>query len=106
VPHPVRRTALTTIYALGLRLGEALRLEASHIDAARQLVWVRDGKGAKDRRVPLPQPLLQRLRHYWKHERPASPTERLFVASEGTPIHETRHRCFHERTATPRLSFR
>ena len=89
VRHPVRRTALTAIYALGLRLGEALRLQASHIDGARQLVWVRDGKGAKDRRVPLPQPLLQRLRRYWKDQRPASPTELLFVATGGTPIHET-----------------
>ena len=33
IRHPVRRVALTTIYALGLRLGEGLRLEAGHIDS-------------------------------------------------------------------------
>jgi Phage integrase family len=52
VRHPVRRMALTTIYALGLRLGEGLSLEAGHIDGERLVVWVRDGKGAKDRGVP------------------------------------------------------
>jgi integrase/recombinase XerD len=90
VRHPVRRMALTTIYALGLRLNEGLDLETGHIDGARLMVWVRDGKGAKDRGVPLPRPLLARLRQYWKTERPRSSTSFLFVPPEGTaPLHET-----------------
>lgn len=39
VEHPVRRMALTTIYGLGLRLGEGLHLQSSHIDSGRQMVW-------------------------------------------------------------------
>jgi integrase/recombinase XerD len=90
VRHPVRRIALTTIYALGLRLGEGLRLESDHIDSQRRMVWVRDGKGAKDRGVPLPRPLLAKLRSYWKQDRPASPTKYLFVSQESqAPLHET-----------------
>jgi len=90
VRHPVRRMALSTIYALGLRLGEGLRLETGHIDSERLVVWVRDGKGAKDRGVPLPRPLLARLRRYWKEERPASLTQYLFVPPQGkAPLHET-----------------
>jgi integrase/recombinase XerD len=90
VRHPVRRMALSTIYALGLRLGEGLRLETGHMDSERLVVWVRDGKGAKDRGVPLPRPLLARLRRYWKEERPASLTQYLFVPPEGkAPLHET-----------------
>jgi integrase/recombinase XerD len=90
VRHPVRRVALATIYALGLRLGEGLRLETGHIDGERLVVWVRDGKGARDRGVPLPRPLLTRLRHYWKHERAASATSYLFVPPNGSsPLHET-----------------
>jgi len=90
VRHPVRRMALATIYALGLRLGEGLRLEAAHVDAERLMVWVRDGKGAKDRGVPLPRPLLARLRCYWKQERPPSPTRFFFVPTSGeAPLHET-----------------
>jgi integrase len=58
IRHPVRRMLLTTIYALGLRIGEGLHLETSHIDGARGMVWIRDGKGGKDRRVPLPKPIL------------------------------------------------
>jgi site-specific recombinase XerD len=91
VRHPVRRMALTTIYALGLRLGEALSLEATQIDADRLMVWVRDAKGGKDRGVPLPRPLLSRLRQYWKTERPDSSTKLLFVPSAGSAA-------FHEST--------
>lgn len=90
VRDPVRRMALATIYALGLRLNEGLSLQTGHIDSERLTVWVRDGKGAKDRGVPLPRPLLARLRRYWKTERPASDTTYLFVAAGATaPLHET-----------------
>lgn len=90
VRHPVRRVALTTIYALGLRLGEGLALETGHIDADRLLVWIRDGKGGVDRGVPLPRPLLARLRRYWKERRPACATPHLFIAEgRDTPLHET-----------------
>lgn len=47
VRHPVRRMALSTIYALGLRLGEGLSLDASDVDGERLMVWLRDAKGAK-----------------------------------------------------------
>jgi len=90
VRHPVRRVALATIYALGLRLGEALALEVGHIDSARLLVWIRDGKGAVDRGIPLPRPLLARLRHYWKHERPKCDSPLLFIPKDGPgPLHDT-----------------
>lgn len=90
VRHPARRVALATIYALGLRLGEGLALETGHIDAGRSLVWVRDGKGGVDRAVPLPRPLLGRLRRYWKEDRPASDSPHLFVAEgNAKPLHET-----------------
>ncbi len=82
IRHPVRRMALTTIYALGLRLGEGLRLETSHIDCDRLFVAVRNGKGAKDRSVPLPRPLLARLRRHWKEERPKVPGSFLFAAAQ------------------------
>ena len=82
--------ALATIYALGLRLGEALSLEVGHIDSDRLLVWIRDGKGAVDRGIPLPRPLLARLRRYWKQERPKIASSRLFVPADGLgPMHET-----------------
>lgn len=42
-----------TLYSLGLRLGEGLRLQVSDIDATRQRVHIRDAKGNRDRFVPL-----------------------------------------------------
>jgi integrase/recombinase XerD len=89
VEHRVRRMALTTIYGLGLRLGEGLNLEVGHIESSRQLVMVRSGKGARDRAVPLPAPLLERLRRYWKADRPRSEQKLLFVSTKGTTIDET-----------------
>lgn len=68
VDHPRYRVLLTTIYATGLRLGEALRLRAADIDSKRMVVRVRQGKGRKDRYVPLPPLLLQMLREHWRRE--------------------------------------
>jgi len=54
-----------TLYSLGLRLGEGLRLEVGDIDADRQRVHIRDAKGNKDRFVPLPAATLVLLRRFW-----------------------------------------
>jgi len=64
------RTLLRTDYALGLRISELVALRLEDIDAARGLVRVRQGKGAKDRLVPLSPRLLQELRAYWRRYRP------------------------------------
>jgi integrase/recombinase XerD len=48
------RVFFFTLYSLGLRLGEGLRLTVADIDGARQRVHIRDAKGNKDRLVPLP----------------------------------------------------
>ena len=65
------RMLLTTTYACGLRLMEALTLQVPDIDSARMLVHVRQGKGQKDRLVPLSPRLLADLRSYWRVHRPA-----------------------------------
>ena len=46
---------------MGLRLGEALALTVADIDRANQRVHIRQGKGNKDRFVPLPEPTLKAL---------------------------------------------
>lgn len=81
---PVRRMALTTIYACGLRLNEGRLLQTSQIDSQRMQLWIRQGKGRKDRRLPLPRPLLLRLRAYWKNDRPHSELPLLFVRKDGS----------------------
>lgn len=63
------RALYFTLYSLGLRLGEGLRLEVGDIDAARQRVHVRNAKGNKDRLVPLPAATLAVLRRFWSAHR-------------------------------------
>lgn len=58
-----------TVYSLGLRLGEGLRLTVGDIDAHRQRVHIRDSKGNKDRFVPLPEATLDLLRRFWRVHR-------------------------------------
>jgi integrase/recombinase XerD len=70
VQNPMVRMALTVIYACGLRLSEGVHLKVQDIDSTRMLLWVRNGKGGKDRCVPLPERLLELLREYWKKHRP------------------------------------
>ena len=60
---------LTTAYACGLRISELLHLQVTDIDSARMVVNVRQGKGAKDRQVPLSPRLLAELRTWWQTHR-------------------------------------
>ncbi len=62
---PQLKTFLTTVYSCGLRLSEALHLEVSDIDRERMTLRVRNGKGSKERFVPLPQSTYEALRVYW-----------------------------------------
>lgn len=64
------RVLFMTTYAAGLRIGEVIRLEVGHIDSARRVIHVVEGKGRKDRLVPLSLKLLDELRQYWKIARP------------------------------------
>jgi integrase len=65
------RVFFFTLYSLGLRLGEGLRLQVGDIDAARGRVHIREAKGNRDRFVPLPQTTHQLLRRFWQlHHNP------------------------------------
>jgi site-specific recombinase XerD len=64
------RTLVTTLYACGLRLSEGTHLRPADIDSPRMLVQVRQGKGQKDRIVPLSPALLEQLRSWWRAARP------------------------------------
>jgi site-specific recombinase XerD len=64
------RVILTTCYAAGLRISEAVRLKAAAIDSARMVIRVEQGKGRKDRYVMLSPMLLEILRSYWRAARP------------------------------------
>jgi len=58
-----------TIYSLGLRLGEGIRLTVADVDARTMRIHVRNAKGNKDRLVPLPQNTLRVLKNFWRVHR-------------------------------------
>jgi site-specific recombinase XerD len=85
VKHAKHRLIFETIYACGLRVSEATQLKVRDIDRDRMTVRIEQGKGSKDRYVPLSKRLLQRLEHYWATDRP-----RHWVFEGSTP-----ERCVH-----------
>jgi integrase/recombinase XerD len=64
------RLFLQVAYGCGLRLSELTHVRVGDIDSARMILHVRQGKGAKDRLVPLAPRLLEELRAYWRMYRP------------------------------------
>lgn len=69
--HGETRLKLMTIYAGGLRVSELVHLQTRDIDSERMVIRIQQGKGRKDRYVPLSQELLEQLRAYWQVARPA-----------------------------------
>jgi integrase/recombinase XerD len=79
-PHDLRhRAMLAILYGSGLRVSEAARLKVADIDSARNVLWVRSGKGRKDRQALLPPKLRELLRCYWRTRRP---TDWLFPGAD------------------------
>jgi len=72
------RAMLATMYGAGLRVSEVAKLKVSDVDRHRRVIWVRGGKGYKDRQVMLAEPLREVLAAYWRWKRP---TEWLFPGS-------------------------
>jgi integrase/recombinase XerD len=57
-------------YAGGMRVSEVVHLRLEDIDSGRMMIHIRQGKGWRDRYVPLSPRLLAVLREYWKEYRP------------------------------------
>ena len=64
------RTLLLVLYGAGLRRNEACHLRVSDIDSRRMVLRVEQGKGGRDREVPLSPTLLAALRDYYRWMRP------------------------------------
>lgn len=73
------RAALTMIYSSGLRISELLNLKLSDINPERRQVFVRNGKGRKDRVVIFAESFLPMFENYLATFRP----QRYFI--EGKP---------------------
>lgn len=76
------KAMLVTLYSAGLRIGELLNLQLKDIDSSSMRIWVREGKGVKDRMTVLSPLLLDLLRLYFKQYKPV---KYLFEGERGKP---------------------
>lgn len=83
------RAMLETLYSTGLRRMELPGLAIYDVDLNRRLVWVREGKGRRDRVVPIGERAAAWVNRYLTEARPqlvGRDTEALFVTDFGEPV--------------------
>jgi integrase/recombinase XerD len=84
------RAMLEVLYATGMRRMEIARLELGDVDAERCVVLIREGKGGKDRLIPLGERALHWLRQYLERAREElawnAQDKTLFLGNEGMPL--------------------
>ena len=64
------QTIFSLIYSTGIRINEAVNLKITDIDKYRRAIFIKNGKGKKDRYVVLSNKILELLRQYYMEYRP------------------------------------
>ena len=103
IPNFKHRTIIMFIYSTGARVSECVNIKIDDIDSKRKQVNIQEGKGLKQRKVPLSPVLLDVLRRYYKKEKPQA---YLFEgAKKGCPISigAVREICKKARYRTPHI---
>ncbi len=78
------RALLEVMFSTGMRRGEMVRLHLQDVDATRGLVFVREGKGGKDRVVPIGARALRWYALYLAKARPNLAARRKLAVDSGT----------------------
>ncbi len=83
------RAILETLYGTGMRVGELVRLRPDDVDTEDRLVRIVEGKGRKDRNVPLTSAAARAIGAYLTQGRPALLRSEpwLFLAERGKKLH-------------------
>ena len=81
------KTIFMLIYGSGLRIGEVVNLHVGDIDSKKMRIFVREGKGNKERYTILSQASLEMMRKYWKI-RGKVETDKLFLNELNKPINQ------------------
>ena len=66
------KALLMMVYSGGLRVSDVVRLKVKDIDRERKLIYIKSGKGRKDRYTILSDTALDALREYWKEYKPSN----------------------------------
>ena len=81
------KTIFMLIYGSGLRIGEIEKLQVQDIDSKNMRIFVREGKGNKERYTILPEKSLEMLREYWTKYRPKGiDSDAMFFDATNKPI--------------------
>ncbi len=80
------KTIFMLVYGSGLRVGEVVNLRVEDIDSKNMRIFVREGKGNKERYTILPESSLEMLRKYWKKYRQHKRRGRIFLRETGKAI--------------------
>ena len=80
------RTIFMLVYGSGLRIGEVANLRVEDIDSKNMRIFVREGKGNKERYTILPKQSLEMLREYWRKYRQNKRRGRIFLSESGKAI--------------------
>lgn len=84
------RAMLEVLYGTGIRRGELVRLSIWDLDVARRVLRVQQGKGRKDRYVPIGERALAWVERYRREARPllvsGADDGVLFRSAEGQPL--------------------
>jgi site-specific recombinase XerD len=93
LPAPMRQETTATmvglLYATGMRVGEALRLDRGDVDLDDGVLVVRDSKFGKSREVPLHKSAVEALRSYAERRDelcPQASTDAFFLSAAGTRV--------------------
>ncbi len=100
------KAMLELIYATGIRTGELIKLKIPDFDPKNRTIFVRQGKGGKDRIIPLPSTAAGYLKEYIEKVRPRMKRYGrfkedgfLFVSYTGTPFLRNRMKDVMRRSA-------
>lgn len=91
------KTIFMMIYGSGLRISEATNLRVEDIDSENMRLFVRNGKGERERYTVLPKTSLEMLRICYKMYQPNHPEGYMFLNREGNPVKVERLRVFFRR---------
>lgn len=80
------KTIFMMIYGSGLRISEATNLRVEDIDSKNMRLFVRNGKGERERYTALPKASLEMLREYFKRYKPNHSEGYLFLNEDGNPL--------------------
>jgi len=84
IPNMKHQVMIMFIYSTGTRVSECIKMKVKDIDSKRMQIKIQEGKGRKQRYVPLSPVLLNILRSYYRRYRPE---HYLFEGGSGARSH-------------------